>query len=405
MQLSLNREKIVGLAYAVGSEEILANMPNQPVMQCFDSRVVEFLDALSLELLKNREAKQYPDVVTFGFWVRKSNILLLKNKYCNNDSSVFVQGRGMAFHVAPSNVPVNYAYSLVTGLLCGNANVIKIPSKNFRQVELINEAINKCLKDNPYMQSYIVLVQYGHENEINEALSEYADARVIWGGDQTIKEIRKAPLHARAVEVDFADRYSLAVIDSDEYIAIENKKKVALDFYNDTYLTDQNACTSPRMVIWMGNKKEEAKEAFWTELHALVKDKYQFQPIQAVNKLTSGYLLAATMEHCHRVMVEDNLVVRMQVNQIDDSIMELKDNSGYFFEYDCEQLQELKEVCDNTHCQTLSYIGNSAKFQKLLELGVKGVDRIVPIGKTMDFEFIWDGYNLIQQLTRTIRLG
>ena len=65
---------------------------------------------------------------------------------------------------------------------------------------------------------------------------------------------------------------------------------------------------------------------------------------------------------------------------------------------------ELKPICDDTHCQTVSYIGDRKMFLPLLEAGIRGVDRIVPIGKTMDFDLIWDGYNLYERLTRTISL-
>jgi len=47
-------------------------------------------------------------------------------------------GRGVAFHIVPSNVPVNYAYALFTGLLCSNANVVLVPSKDFLHLEEIN---------------------------------------------------------------------------------------------------------------------------------------------------------------------------------------------------------------------------------------------------------------------------
>ena len=30
------------------------------------------------------------------------------------------------------------------------------------------------------------------------------------------------------------------------------------------------------------------------------------------------------------------------------------------------------------------------------------VDRVVPMGHTMDFDLIWDGYNLVNQLTRVV---
>lgn len=404
MQKSLNKEKLRALSYAVGSEEILLNMPNVPAAARFDERVIGFLDRVSKKILENRAARQFPDVVTFAFWIRRGHLLELKKDY-PDAKGYTVQGRGMAFHIAPSNVPVNYAYSLVTGLLSGNANVVKIPSKSFEQVELINQAFRICLEENSDMKPYIVLVRYGHEQEVNDALSEYADVRIIWGGDRTIREIRKSPLHARAVEVAFADRYSLAVIDSDIYLKTADKKKTAVDFYNDTYLTDQNACTSPRAVIWTGTQIKEAKEQFWAELHELVKERYELQPVQAVNKLTSSYLLAACYEgQVCREKAADNLIVRLSLDWLDDSVMEWKDNSGYFFEYDCERLEDLKAVCDNTHCQTIAYIGDKEMFGALLAMGLKGVDRIVPVGQTMDFAFVWDGYDLMRQLTRTIRI-
>lgn len=31
-----------------------------------------------------------------------------------------------------------------------------------------------------------------------------------------------------------------------------------------------------------------------------------------------------------------------------------------------------------------------------------GVDRVVPMGKSMDFNLVWDGYDLIRSLSRKI---
>lgn len=89
---------------------------------------------------------------------------------------------------------------------------------------------------------------------------------------------------------------------------------------------------------------------------------------------------------------------------MDSRLMEFRDHSGYFYEYDCEDLMELRPFCDDTHCQTIGYLGNKEALLPLIQSGIKGVDRVVPIGKTMDFDFIWDGYNLVERLTRTIKL-
>ena len=44
----------------------------------------------------------------------------------------------------------------------------------------------------------------------------------------------------------------------------------------------------------------------------------------------------------------------------------------------------------------------SALCAGALENGLTGVDRIVPVGHTMDFALTWDGYDLIQTLSRKI---
>ena len=63
---------------------------------------------------------------------------------------------------------------------------------------------------------------------------------------------------------------------------------------------------------------------------------------------------------------------------------------------------DLAPLCNDKRCQTIGYIGRSDVLLPLIQSGIKGIDRVVPIGKTMDFDLIWDGYNLPALLTRTI---
>lgn len=402
---SVEESKIMrdDITYLIGNADIIANMSLVTMRKPFDDLVIEFLNAISHKLMGMREAKKYPDVITFGFWLRKSSVIKLKERFEQQNGNVYM-GRGVAFHIAPSNVAVNYAYSLVAGILTGNANIVRVPSKNFPQVEIINKAINESLQEYRDMSLYICLIKYNRSQVINDLLSSMADVRIVWGGDTTIAELRKSPLGPRATEITFADRYSLAFIDSDMYIDIENKRHVAQDFYNDTFLTDQNACTSPRMVVWYGTQIKEAKDLFWTELHELVRTKYEFRPIQGINKLTSACLTAVAQEGTNIETHQDNFIIRVSLPKIESNIMMYKDNSGYFFEYDCEDIMELKDICNNIHCQTIGYIGNVKTILPLVQSGIRGVDRVVPVGKTMDFDLIWDGYNLMERLTRTINI-
>ena len=404
MRQSFSAEALNRVTFLVGDSDIVGGMRGLPALRLFDDRITAFLDDVSKRLLANRASREYSDVVTFAFWIRRASVRKLASRFPTNEGELRF-GRGMLFHIAPSNVPVNFAYSAVAGLLCGNANVVRVPSKDFPQVEIIVRAIREALDAHEGMRPYLSLVRYGRERDINDALSSIASVRVVWGGDATIQELRQSPLPPRSTEVTFADRWSIAVIDSDAYLALEDKGRVAQDFYNDTFFSDQNACTSPRIVVWTGSSIEEAKRQFWAEEHALVRSRYELQPVQAVNKLTSADLAAVAFPGCRVESREDNLIVRIYVPEAKASLMELRDNSGYFYEYDCEDILDLRDLCNDVQCQTLGYLGNKDDLLPLFQSGVRGVDRVVPIGKTMDFDLIWDGYDLVAALTRTMAIS
>ena len=404
IHMQLNSDVLNRVEFLTASADMASLLPCVPAMVPFDDRIVSFLNDVSKELLKDRASKAFSDVVTFAFWIRKASVIKLKERFEAKDSALHL-GKGVAFHIAPSNVPVNFAYSLVAGLLNGNANVVRVPSKDFPQVTMIVNAVNKALEMHEEMKPYVLLVRYGRDREINDLFSSVADVRVVWGGDRTIAELRNSPLPPRAGEITFADRYSLAVIDSDSYLTVTDKARVAEDFYNDTFFSDQNACTSPRVIVWTGSRIEEAKQVFWDEAHKLVAQKYTFQPIQGVNKLTSSYLIAVAEPGVKVQEHEDNLIIRVSVPEVNEKLMDYRDNSGYFFEYDCKDILDIRALCDDKKCQTIAYIGDSHVMLPLILSGVKGIDRIVPMGKTMDFDLIWDGYNLPALLTRTVVLA
>ena len=400
MRTSLNKSILDHVFYLTGSPEIAAKLSETRAKQPFDDSIVAFLNDVSRVLMKDSRSKEYSDIITFAFWIRKASVQKLKERFKKEDG-VYL-GKGIAFHIAPSNVPVNFAYSLVSGLLTGNANVVRVPTKDFPQVTILSEAFNQVLEQRPEMKPYIFLVRYGRDKEINDLFSSIADVRIVWGGNKTIEEIRKSPLPPRSSEITFADRYSLAVIDSDSYLEMDNKVGVAQDFYNDTFFSDQNACTSPRLIVWTGSRIKEAKNTFWSEEHKLVLQKYNFQPIQGVNKLTKSYLISAVEPGVKVENHIDNLIVRVKIPRITDYLMDFRDNSGYFYEYDCQNIMDLMPLCDDKRCQTIGYIGDKNAVIPLLQNGVKGIDRVVPIGMTMNFDLIWDGYNLPALLTRMV---
>lgn len=389
-----------GLEYVIGNEETILRMSAVPAMAPFDERVVDFFNDLSRLLLAR--GRTYSDVSTFGFWCRKSALMAAKATYSGLDKRL---GRGVAFHSTPSNVPVNFAFSFAAGLLSGNANIVRLPAKDFPQVQFICDCVQELLKTtHPEMADYICMVKYPPDKKITDWLSSLCQSRVVWGGDATIAEIRLSPLPSRSIEVNFADRYSLGIIDGRAFLEAEEKERIIRDFYNDTYFSDQNACTSPRLLIWLNDTGGKAKELFWQLVLDVVEKRYSVAPVQSVGKLAALYK-ATTALDVKKVYSTHPYLTRIQVDNLQEDLITYRYNSGFFYEYDAKSLKELLPMA-TVKSQTVSYFGLSREQISAFvqECRPHGIDRFVPFGKSMDFTLAWDGFDLITTLSRIINV-
>lgn len=384
----------------------LEQIPLLKFLSPFHPIVTKFIADLSEMLRKNKAASQYSDIVTFAFFCRKANLKALEIPYLGIKKNSL--SRGVSFHIAPSNVPINFAYSLVSGLLSGNACIVRVSEKEFPQVDIVCKAMQSVLEREDYinLRNYILVTRYRHSLNVNTYFSSLCDVRIIWGGDNTISEIRKAPLPPRAFDITLADRYSICVIDAENYLSIDNKEKIATGFYNDTYLFDQNACSSPRLIFWLGNDNivKKAKTAFWEVEYRLLKNKgYKNEAVTVVDKLTTLCRAAINLGDVKLEKGTDNLIVRINIDTLDIDLPKYVCPGGVFYEYTDTNLEALVKIVTRKY-QTLTYIGFSADKLRdaMIENGVSGIDRIVPVGDATSFSLIWDGYDLIRHMSRMV---
>lgn len=378
-------------------EQWCAQRPDTP----FSEDVLAYLNALSASLLRDPQSRQYPDVITFAFFCRKANLLRMKDEY---QSAKLRLGRGMVFHIAPSNVPINFAYSLVAGLLSGNHNVVRVSSKDFVQVDIVVRNMLSLQADYPAISRRIAVVRYEHDSNANAIFSADCHVRVIWGGDRTIQQIRENALPARSFDICFADRYSFAVFNADELVNEADMDALALRFYNDTYLFDQNACSAPHLIVWLGDAHNvvKAKKLFWSAVQNLVDKRYVLQDIQAVDKLTALYRQSVAM-NIRAEEYTNNVLRRVKLSQLPDDIDEYRCAGGYFTEYTAKTLDEIAPIIKNKY-QTIAYYGldKDRLISFVNRNKIVGVDRIVPVGETTAFSLIWDGYDLINMMSRIV---
>ena len=392
-----NMEKI---KFLVGNKEI-----KKISLSPYDKEVLDFLGDLSEDLNLTKDIKNYPDIKTFAFFCRNKNLIKLKKNFLGSSRDIRL-GLGLIFHITPSNIPTNFAYSLIFGLLTGNSNIVKVPSRDFKQIDIISKSINKILsKKYKKVKEMIKIVKYKNNESFTKKISSICDARLIWGGDQTIENIRKYNLHASAIDLTFADRYSLCIIDTKKFLKAkyDNLTRIVERFYNDTYVADQNACSSPHMVLWLGKKSHKAKSKFWEELSKLVEKKYNLTHDAAIEKYTELCKKIINDKNVKSYRTYTNNVYTVVLKNLNGSLDTYRGKWGFFYEYDIKKLEQIKKYI-NKKFQTLTYFGVEKVDLKdfIIKNKLQGIDRIVPIGQALDIGFYWDGYDINNILTRVV---
>ena len=222
------------------------------VHQPVNNLVINFLDEFSRELKRTKNVYKYSDLVYLINWCRKKKIENLKKTIFSNETRI---GKGLIFHICPSNVPTNFIYSFFFGLLSGNSNIIKMPSLESDQKKIILKSINKILNKKKFIKikesNYFIEYDKNSEKEITDKISSVCDGRIIWGGDASINEIRKSTIPERSMDITFSDRYSICIVNLNELSKVKKKeiKIIANKFYYDAYSMNQQGCNSPHFVF------------------------------------------------------------------------------------------------------------------------------------------------------------
>jgi hypothetical protein len=392
----------------IDPQELAVLQNKDYTVDVFDKRVIRFFDVLSKQILKNRQINQDTGLTALGFWLRKANVEAIISE--NNHLSVSVKYKlsplGIVFHICPANVDTMFLYSLAISLLTGNKNILRISLKTENTgISLLFDMINEILASGEFsiLKNYLNIIRYEHDEEVSTYLSLNADARIIWGGDNTVKTFKKFPTKSRTKDIFFPDRTSYSIFKAKAFLNldIDQKKDVARKFYNDSYIFDQKGCSSPQIIFIYGEDKE--CETFKAEIYELLmhyaSNNYQ-NDISSLASLKLNHLVNDVFNNglqIQDIQRENNYVYFVEIDGFSNDISSC--GGGYFYIKKINQLLELSEFCGK-EAQTISYFGLTA--DECYEIGKisfgKGIDRIVPIGEALAFEYIWDGFNLIDEL-------
>ena len=251
----------------------------------------------------------------------------------------------------------------------------------------------------------ITIIKYDNDNDITKYLSDICDLRVIWGGDETINKIRKFPIKSLASEICFADRFSFSIINVEKLAKNKNSTeidKLVNSFYNETMIMDQNACTTPHLILWKGKNNSAVIKNFWNKFGIKIKEKYKFPELAMMDKYTQ-YCIDASQKKFKKISIYNKFLFVVELKKLNNQLSNLKGMWGYFYQFNIKELKQISSYI-NPKYQTLSYYGFTPSEMKnfVSKNKMSGIDRIVPIGQGLSINLIWDGYDIINSFSRNI---
>lgn len=395
-------------------EEQFDHLAAAPRAQPFSENAKSFVATLSRRILADPSFRAFPELMAMAHWFRRSRVLDLQRRFeaARNDAG-YTLPRGVVFHLSPSNVDSIFAYSWLLSVLCGNANVVRVSRRRTDQMDTLFSVITSLLREPSFAElaARNLVLSYDHDAVITAQISARCQLRVIWGGDRTVADIRAIPLPALASELAFANRFSMAVFNAAAVTQLGADALAALarDFCNDAFWFNQQACSSPRAVVWVGSPERgaAARAMFWAAVtDHLVRMAPENTPSQVMDRLTTVFRLAA---HGHTgACVETSLgaiPTRLSVEQLTSEDRVCHDGNGLFLELERPTLGDLTPLFA-AQDQTVSSFGFSREewASLLVELPARAVDRIVPIGQALTFDSTWDGVDLLAAFTRVVRV-
>jgi hypothetical protein len=392
-------------------ERQLKSLIERNTLPPFDPLVIDFIDSVSKSVLLDKVMCRMPEMAAVAHWMRKGHLAELCASFKERQGNRVWVARGMVLHFAPSNVDSIFLYSWFLSMLAGNSNVLRLSHRRREEVRLILEKINLLMEESRFqpIKAGSLILAYEHDDAITERLSQVCQVRVLWGGDESVRRLRAIPMNPLGMEVVFPSRFSLAMLNATEVSSADESalSRLAENFCNDSYWFDQKACSSPRLVVWIGETSDcnFAKRRFWSRVQEeITRRNIQYPEVVGIDKLVTAYVSAG-------LGVADSMEANLtgnisRVHLAPDATPEFRNlecGGGFFFESEVPDLTSLAGLLSQRD-QTLSYFGFRLDEIRefALALPARAVDRIVPIGSALTFSTVWDGADLLATFCREI---
>ena len=373
----------------------------------FAAERVNLVAGVAETLLGPRRSTASGPAAHFAFWTRRAALAKLAASFAARvPQNTLARPRGLVFHLPPQNVETVFLYSWALSYLAGNANIVRLPQEiSARMRAIVDLFLERLEAAGDDSQAF---VHYPSQGDLGTKISALSDARVVWGGDAKVALFAPLPLRNGGKSIWFGDRFSFSTINGAALGDLDDAglKALAKKLHNDIFVFDQMACSSPHALYVVGDAKAHS-EAVRRLLEASALEWTMDDPAgrvgHAIGKMTAAFYAAASgrASSVHWQNTQLTSIVASAPSRQD-----IRVGGGFISVVFVRSLAEVAGFIRESD-QTITYFG--WRREEIEEVAASragpGVSRWAPIGTALDFDFIWDGYDIPFELTRLVRVS
>jgi acyl-CoA reductase-like NAD-dependent aldehyde dehydrogenase len=367
--------------------------------------------------LSDRELHDVPGATFLRLWLRRGTLepVLLRELGANAlRGGWWEDGRaklrafplGVVGHWPAANVEIQPILSMTCALLGGNGCLVRVPSG---LVDVTRRIMTRLRVADPegVLTRRIAMVSFDHARvDLLEAMAQAVDGAMIWGGAESVAQVRRLQFPHWARILVFGPRVSIAAMDAATWGNSADRSTWCKRIARDVWQFDQQACSSPQTLFLERGEGcdasefvQDLKKAFDEENAAHPRLEIEPSLASAIAMARATWLLRGEGNEAEFPSAPDWTILLGSGTDMPNPTQ-----GRTLTVLVVDDLQEVITKFDGT-TQTLGLgIADSAKEEALARAaGRSGVDRIVKLGRMHVFSSPWDGTELIRPMVRLVR--
>jgi hypothetical protein len=367
--------------------------------------------------LDEGEVRQVPGVTFLRLWLRRGTLEPLLARELGAE---WLGGRwrengrvrlrafpvGIVGHWPAGNIEIQPVLSLTCALLGGNNCLVRVPGGLVEPTRLIVEKL-KAADPTGLLTGRMFLASFDHSRlDLHEAMARAVDGAMIWGGEESVLQVRALPFPHWARVVVFGPRLSVAAMDAGIWTDRQESKSWCRRIARDVWQFEQQACSSPQTLFLERDGAADPAE-FVAELKLAFEEENRAHPrleiepalTSAICRARASWLLDDLANRAFFPQSADWTILQGRGAEIPEPTQ-----GRTLSVLLADDLLDAISKFDGS-VQTLGLAMKDASREEVLAeaAGRRGVDRVVRLGQMHVFGSPWDGTDLVRPMMRLVR--